>query len=131
VVDAGQTIETATDTNLRVLADRALIHQALANLVDNAMKYGPRGQRIRMSARPVETGIEIAVEDDGPGIPAAARSRLFEPYERLARDSTSERTGSGLGLAVVRQIVLACRGSIRIDDTSQGTRVVITLPEAR
>ena len=130
VVDAGQTIETAAETTVRVVADRALIHQALANLVDNAMKYGPRGQRIRMSTRRIKSGIEIAVEDDGPGIPPAARSRLFEPYERLARDSTSERTGSGLGLAVVRQIVLACRGSIRIDDTSHGTRVVITLPEA-
>ena len=130
VVDAGQTIETVSDTNLRVIADRALIHQALANLVDNAMKYGPRGQRIRMSARRLAAGVEVAVEDEGPGIPAAARSRLFEPYERLARDSTSERTGSGLGLAVVRQIVLACRGAIRIDDSVRGTRVVITLPEA-
>jgi signal transduction histidine kinase len=130
VADAGQTIEMTTDESLRVVADRALIHQALANLVDNAMKYGPRGQRIRLSARRVVSGIEIAVEDEGPGIPATARSRLFEAYERLARDSTSERTGSGLGLAVVRQIVLACRGSIRIDDSVQGTRVVITLPEA-
>ena len=131
VADAGQTIETAAEPHLRVVADRALIHQALANLVDNAMKYGPRGQRIRMSARRVAAGIEIAVEDEGPGIPAAARSRLFEPYERLGRDSSSERTGSGLGLAVVRQIVLACRGSIRIDDSAQGTRVAIALPEAR
>ena len=130
VADAGQSIEIAASPELEVVADRALIHQALANLVDNAMKYGPRGQRIRLFADPVADGIAIVVEDDGPGIPPSARERLFEAYERLARDSTSERTGSGLGLAVVRQIVLACRGTVRIDDFGKGARVVITLPTA-
>jgi signal transduction histidine kinase len=130
VSDAGQAIETQAAPGVRVLADRALLHQALVNLVDNAMKYGPAGQRIRLSAVRSGDSIAIAVEDEGPGIPASARGRLFEPYERLVRDSASERTGSGLGLAVVRQIVLACRGVVRIEDAALGTRIVIELPAA-
>jgi signal transduction histidine kinase len=128
--DVGQTVETDAPDELRVMADRALLHQALVNLVDNAMKYGPTGQRIRIRGEQAANGVRISVQDEGPGIPAAARARLFEPYERLDRDSTSERTGSGLGLAVVRQIVLACRGDVTIEDSPVGTRIVIRLPAA-
>ena len=128
--DAGQTIEVHSADELRLIGDRALLHQALVNLVDNAMKYGPRGQRVRLTAERSGSVVSVAIEDEGPGIPKSARGRLFEPYERLARDSTSERTGSGLGLAVVRQIVLACGGTIRIDDAAKGTRIVVSLPAA-
>jgi signal transduction histidine kinase len=131
LADGGQTLEARAADGAQAVADRALLHQALVNLIDNAMKYGPRGQRIRLSAVRVADLVEIAVADEGPGIPSSARDRLFEPYERLARDSTSERTGSGLGLAVVRQIVIACRGSIRMDEVQKGTRVVISLPAAQ
>jgi signal transduction histidine kinase len=131
LADMGQTIETRAADDAHALADRALMHQALVNLVDNAMKYGPRGQRIRLGAMPAGRRVEISVADEGPGIPAAARERLFEAYERLSQDSTSERTGSGLGLAVVRQIVEACRGTIRIDDAERGARIVISLPAAQ
>ena len=130
VADAGQSIDVIAAPELPVMTDRALMHQAIANLVDNAMKYGPRGQRILLSAGQANGVIEIVVQDEGPGIPAGARSRLFEPYERLARDSTSERTGSGLGLAVVRQIVLACNGSVRMEPVDRGARIVISLPAA-
>jgi signal transduction histidine kinase len=130
IADAGQTIEIQADPESRVFADRALMHQALANLVDNAMKFGPPGQRIRVTASSSGNIVSIAVQDEGPGIPPEARGRLFEPYERLARDSTSERTGSGLGLAVARQVILACNGTIRIDDGDEGARVVVTLPAA-
>jgi signal transduction histidine kinase len=126
--EAGQAVDLQVPDGARVTADRALLHQALVNLVDNAMKYGPSGQRIRLRAEPDVSAVRIVVEDEGSGIPRAARARLFEPYERLARDSTSERTGSGLGLAVVRQIVLACHGSVAIEDATAGTRVVLRLP---
>ena len=129
-VDAGQTIETVASPDIHVIADRALLHQAVANLVDNAMKYGPQGQRIRVTGERAGDTIRIAVEDEGPGIPRSARDRLFEPYERLGRDSTSERTGSGLGLAVAAQIVRACNGTIRIEDGRVGARIVVSLPAA-
>ena len=129
VDDAGQSIE-ADDHSIVLLGDRQLLRQALVNLVDNALKYGKPGQRIRLSAAEADAGaVRLAVEDEGPGIPEAERARIFEPYERLARDQTSERTGTGLGLAVVRHIAVVCRGRVWIDDTyTTGTRAIIELP---
>ena len=71
----------------------------------------------------------LAVEDEGPGVPESERARIFDPYERLERDQTSERTGTGLGLAVVRHIAGVCGGRVWIDDAyTSGTRAVIELP---
>jgi signal transduction histidine kinase len=71
------------------------------------------------------------VDNDGPGIPPAERARLFEPYERLSRDQSSERTGSGLGLAVVAQIARASGGKVWLEDGHpRGTRAILSLPIA-
>ncbi|MEO5567260.1 MAG: HAMP domain-containing sensor histidine kinase [Gemmatimonadaceae bacterium] len=128
--DAGQSVEADVDVSLRVMGDRHLLRQAFVNLVDNALKYGARGQRVRLAGRADGTTARLTVEDEGPGIPAAERARLFEAYERLGRDQTSERTGSGLGLAVVKQIVVSSGGHVFVDDAPTGARVVITLPRA-
>ena len=129
VDDAGQTIE-ADDRSVAILGDRQLLRQALVNLVDNALKYGKPGQRIRLAAE--EGGasmVRLVVEDEGPGVPESERARIFEPYERLARDQTSERTGTGLGLAVVRHIATVCGGRVWIDGSyTNGARAIIELP---
>jgi signal transduction histidine kinase len=132
VEDAGQSIAMRAPTSLAVLGDRQLVRQALVNFVDNALKYGVRGQRIEIGAEQVSpTAVQLYVEDQGPGVPADERARVFEPYERLVRDRTSERTGSGLGLAVVREIALALNGRAWLDEASGGgTRAVIELPSA-
>ena len=71
------------------------------------------------------------VADEGPGVPESERARICEPYERLVRDQTSEGTGTGLGLAVVRHIVQVCNGRVWLDDSpSPGTRVILELPIA-
>jgi signal transduction histidine kinase len=129
VDDAGHRLEVDVAASLAVSADRQLVRQALVNLVDNALKYGRRGLRIRLSAEEAGPGrVRLYVDDEGPGIPAAERVRVFEAYERLARDQTSERTGSGLGLAIVRQIARRCGGDAWLDDApSGGTRAVIEL----
>ena len=134
--DAGQTItvvsETENGVGPSVRGDRALLRQALVNLVDNSLKYGARGQRVRLAASRRGQHVLIAVEDEGPGIPKEKREAVFLPYERLDRDQSSERTGSGLGLAVVRQIVTACGGTVSIEDgAGKGTRVVVVLSEAK
>jgi signal transduction histidine kinase len=131
VDDAGQTIEIAPAPATTVVADRRLVRQALVNLVDNALKYGASGQRIRLGADSSGQSVRLFVDDEGPGIPAGDRSRIFEPYERLAHDQVSERTGSGLGLAVVRQIAEACGGRVWLEDApTRGARVVIELRAA-
>ena len=128
VDDAGQSIE-AEDNGIAMLGDRQLLRQALVNLVDNALKYGNPHQHIRLSAEEVDGAVRLAVEDEGPGVPESERSRIFEPYERLARDQTSERTGTGLGLAVVRHIAVVCGGRVWIDAShTKGARAVIELP---
>jgi signal transduction histidine kinase len=132
MTDAGQTLYTnAGDTSV-VIANRQLLRQALVNLVDNSLKYGTAGQRIRLAAvAPSSERVRIVVEDEGPGVPASERARVFEPYERLARDQASERTGAGLGLAVVEQIVRACDGRVWLEETTRGgTRAIIELQSA-
>jgi signal transduction histidine kinase len=129
VDDAGQSIEIASSTPTVVVADRRLLRQALVNLVDNALKYGAPGQRIRLGAETAGVSVRLFVDDEGPGIPATDRARIFEPYARLSHDQVSERTGTGLGLAVVRQIAEACGGRVWLEDAPQhGARAVIELP---
>ena len=132
VADAGQHIETVAPTPIIVVADRTLIRQALVNLVDNAIKYGTAGQRIRLVVEtPTADVVRLIVEDEGRGVPHPERGRVFEPYARLERDQSSERTGTGLGLAVVRQIVAACRGKVWLEaGPAGGTRAVLELPAA-
>jgi signal transduction histidine kinase len=131
VEDAGQTIETHDPASLAVLGDRQLLRQALVNLIDNALKYGSAGQRIELGAERHADFVRLYVADEGPGVPDSERARLFEPYERLARDQTSERTGTGLGLAVVRHIVQVSSGRVWFDPSSpRGTRVILELPIA-
>jgi signal transduction histidine kinase len=131
VDDAGQTLEIVAGPALTVMADGRLVRQALVNLVDNALKYGAPRQRVRLGAEQRGAMVHLYVDDEGPGIPAAERSTLFEPYTRLAHDQVSERTGTGLGLAVVRQIAEACGGRVWLEDApSRGARAVIALRAA-
>jgi signal transduction histidine kinase len=131
VEDAGQTIEISSEPAALVMADRRLVRQALVNLVDNALKYGRPGQRITLAAELRGDMVQLSVEDEGPGIPVADRDRIFEPYARLDHDQVSERTGTGLGLAVVRQIAQACKGRVWLDAArARGTRVVLELQAA-
>lgn len=100
--------------------DRDAIRQILLNLLDNAAKYGPPGQEIRVSIALAGGRIRIAVEDEGPGIPIRERRRIWEQFYRLERDRGTFRAGSGIGLAVVAQLVTRLGGSFGVEDAPRG-----------
>jgi signal transduction histidine kinase len=108
-----------------VLADAQAVRRILVNLLDNAVKYGPRGQTVTVGVRS-EDGVTLTVEDQGPGIPPLERQRVFEPFQRLEREETAARSGSGMGLAIVRDLAIRMGGRVRIEDTGNaGVRFVV------
>jgi two-component system phosphate regulon sensor histidine kinase PhoR len=121
----------STQTLTAVLADREAIHQAFANLIDNALKYGASGGRIVLGARPVPQAVEFYVRDFGAGIPSEHLPRLFERFYRIDKARSRESGGTGLGLAIVKHTVRAHRGSIRAEsELNHGSVFVFTLPTA-
>lgn len=111
-----------------VEADEVALRQVLINILDNAVKYGPPGQTITVAYRRDETVARVWVDDQGPGIPAAERNRAFEPYYRLPRDASSAVGGSGIGLAVVRELVVMMGGQVGATAApGGGARVWFTL----
>jgi len=117
-----------------VSLDAEALKQALANLVDNAMKYSGEGRRITVVARPAgpEVGVpEVLVEvgDEGVGIPLAERERIFEKFYRIGRSETQGRRGSGVGLALVKHIVEAHGGRVTVESRpGAGSRFTLHLP---
>jgi signal transduction histidine kinase len=109
-----------------VLADRALLVQALLQLADNAAKHSPAGTPIEVGSRRLDDGVELWVRDYGPGIPPGQEAQIFE---RFARVPGTQRRGSGLGLAIVDGIARAHGGSVHVESPGQGARFVITVPE--
>jgi signal transduction histidine kinase len=111
-----------------VAADPDALERVLTNLISNAIKYSPSGSAVRVGARALEDGVAIEVADAGRGIPAEALSRVFEPYYR-APDAAGAAHGTGIGLAVVKALVEAHGGTVRVDSTlAIGTRVTVVLP---
>ncbi len=128
--EAGLSLVTEVSPGLRVSGNRELIGQALANLIDNALKYaapaaGDRAQ-VTVSARQEGGEILLSVADQGPGIPAEDRARVLERFVRL--DVSRSKPGFGLGLALAAGVVRLHGGQLRLEDNAPGLRVVIALP---
>lgn len=101
--------------------------RAVRNLVENAVRYG---ERARVSVARSSASIEIAVEDDGPGIPSADIDRVFEPFFRLERSRNRETGGVGLGLSIARAIARHHGGEVVLQNGAKGFRAVVSLPLA-
>ena len=127
---AGVTIRAELNGALRAEVDAAAIKQVLLNLLDNAVKYGPKGQTVRVGASRFPGGRALLwVEDEGPGVPEDMARDIFEPYSRLEAHRESAVAGSGIGLAVAREIVRGHGGEIWVEDGSEGgARFLVTLP---
>ena len=113
------------------LGDPAGLEQVLENLVDNALKYGPPGVTVRVVARRAGDGVEVAIEDTGPGIAAEHLPRLFERFYRVDPARSRDEGGAGLGLAIVKHLVESMNGSVTAEsEIGKGSRFVVTLPAA-
>jgi len=111
--------------------DRDALRQVMVNLVDNALKYGPAGQRVTIGTALFGDAARVWVDDEGPGVPASERERVFESFQRLSRDLEKSVTGSGIGLSVVRELVRMHGGTTWIEDApGGGARVVAEFPGA-
>jgi two-component system sensor histidine kinase KdpD len=116
-----------------VRVDERAMAEVIYVLIENAAKYSPSGGVIRLAAKPDQQDmVQLAIENQGPGIPAELRERVFEKFFRAMRDgdSSSHKPGTGMGLAIAKGIVEAHGGRIWIENASDstGTRVVVLLP---
>lgn len=116
------------------LADPDAMDQVVKNLLSNAVKYSPGGGAIRVWAvpsAPEPETVELGVEDHGVGIPPPALPRIFEKYYRVTHPATAHERGLGIGLALVKALVEAQGGSIRVESREgEGSRFVVLLPAA-
>jgi signal transduction histidine kinase len=111
------------------LADRDRLIQLILVLVDNAIDHSPKGGVVTVRARAVGGSAVIDVDDQGPGIPATERERIFEPFTRLSGTTRHGSGGTGLGLAIARRIADAHGGTIVAGSPGgQGARFTVTLP---
>ena len=126
----GVRVSLTTDESIRCRVDAGALRQILLNLLDNAVKYGPAGQEVRVTLdrAPGGESARIVVEDQGAGIPRERRDQVWEPFYRLDRDASSAVAGSGIGLSVVRELARRQGGTARIEDSRAGTRFVVDLP---
>ncbi len=116
---------------LAVLADEDALHQVFTNLLENAMKYGRGGKRVRIGARAAGPTVEFWVRDWGPGIASEHIQRIFERFYRVDKARSRESGGTGLGLAIVKHIVQAHGGAVWAEsELGQGTRFCFTLRRA-
>jgi signal transduction histidine kinase len=119
--ERGIKLESAVGEGAEVQGSRQLLAQALANLLDNAIKFTPQGGRIRVSLRTPAAGPEVIVEDNGPGIPADKREIVLGRRVRL--DEARDLPGSGLGLSLVAAVTKLHGARLVLDDAAPGLRV--------
>jgi signal transduction histidine kinase len=129
--EAGIVLRVEAPAPAPIHGQRELIGLALANLIDNALKYGApevpgESMEVSVTAEQVGDRIEIGVGDHGPGIPAPERERVLERFVRL--ETSRSRPGSGLGLSLAAAVAHLHDGVLRVEDNAPGLRVVMSLP---
>ena len=127
--NAGHRLTTAISSHARVLGDRELLTQILANLVENALRHTPAGTwiGIQLTSR-LRTGVTLVVEDDGPGVAAADLPRLTHRFYRGERSRTTP--GNGLGLSLVSAVAELHSAILEIEATEPGLRISLSFPAA-
>jgi len=115
---------------LKVQADPDRLKQVVSNLLSNAIKFSPDGAEVLLTAEAHESKVRISVRDHGPGIPKEFRSRIFEKFAQADMSDSRPKTGSGLGLSIVKEIVHRLGGEITFADApGDGTIFRVDLPK--
>ena len=131
VVDSGVELESAGAPDAMVMADADAMNQVFGNLIENALKYGKTGLKIRVGARLMDDEVEFFVQDFGPGIAFEHLERIFERFYRIDKARSRESGGTGLGLAIVKHIVQAHGGRVRAEsELGSGAAFYFSLPVA-
>ncbi|WP_414471675.1 ATP-binding protein [Microvirga sp. M2] len=128
--EVGVSLDVSVESGLPIHGSRELLGQAMANLLDNALKYGAASdgsaQTIAVSAQRIGQEVRIVVADHGPGIPEEERSHVLERFVRL--ESARSRPGFGLGLSLAAAVARLHEGRLLMEDNAPGLRVVLILP---
>ena len=125
-----QRINVDAAERVRVSADRLVLRDAITNVIDNAIKYGPAGSAIDVRVRTDGHDATVSVADRGPGIPAEHRGRIFDRFYRVDEGRSRQMGGTGLGLAIARWAVEVNGGSISVESAGPGSIFRIVLPLA-
>jgi hypothetical protein len=124
--EKGVSLHISPSGTTMIDGNRSLISQALANLVDNAIKYTPAGGKVTVTASDTPLGVELTVADTGPGIAAAERARVIERFVRL--EASRNSPGTGLGLSLVAAVARLHDAKLLLEDNAPGLRAVIRFP---
>jgi len=116
----------------QIIGDESLLHQALVNLISNAIKYSHNDSEVTIGARWDDNYVTLWVKDEGMGIPSESLDKVFDMFYRVDNSSSRKTTGTGLGLALVKDIVLAHDGRVWVEsEVGKGSTFYISLPVAR
>ncbi|MBK8255092.1 MAG: HAMP domain-containing protein [Polyangiaceae bacterium] len=130
-VESSAQIDVEILPDLTAMGDAGRLEQVVENLVDNALKHGGKGVRIRLTGAKHNGQVELRVSDNGPGIAAEHLPRIFERFYRVDPARSREKGGAGLGLAIVKHLVEGMGGNIQVESrVGEGTTFVVTLPAA-
>ncbi len=129
----GLSLHVSAAERIQIRGDAVLLRRAVSNIVENAVKYSRKGGKVRISGRVdrKSSRFVMTVEDDGPGISADELPRIFDRFYRTKSARGGEEKGSGLGLSIVKSIVVQHGGEIKVESLNgAGTKVVVSLPLA-
>jgi signal transduction histidine kinase len=117
---AGVAVHTRLEDDCVAIVEPDALRQVLINLLDNAVKFGPEGQKVTVTVARAGQEILVSVADEGPGIPLSERRKVFAPFAQGSTSHSRTTTGAGIGLAVVADLVAAHGGRVWIDDAPEG-----------
>lgn len=123
----GISVHRVGAASVPVVGDVDALSRVVANLLDNAARYAATA--VTVAVQSADGAAELVVADDGPGIPAPDRKRVFDRFTRLDIARSRDEGGTGLGLAIVRELVHAHGGTVRLDDNAPGLRAVVKFPK--